>query len=93
MPDTLDPKALEAAAIAACEAGHHAWPETDGYNDRAEKHAFREIAQAAITAYLTALPADGLAWRLAKSAEFRWLESLAADLRAAAALLQTKQGD
>ena len=68
MTDAAD-VALEKASIAACEAGHHAWPSTDGYNDRAEKRAFREIAKAAIEAYLAALPKGELAERLVKEAD------------------------
>lgn len=52
-------------AKAACEAGYHQWPLTDGYNDRVEKRAWLKIARAAIEAMKTptddmgnGLPAD-----------------------------------
>jgi len=38
----------EKVARAICEAGNHKWPETDGYNDKAEKRAFLIMADAAI---------------------------------------------
>ncbi len=45
-----DETMVELVARAACEAGFHNWPTTDGYNDRAEKQAWRAIAHAAIAA-------------------------------------------
>lgn len=48
---------VERVAKAACEAGYHQWPLTDGYNDRAEKRAWLKIARAAIEAMKEPTPA------------------------------------